>query len=109
MRNLRPLSREFRALIDAIRAEGRAGRQEEQSEDRAKSRRKWITIWLLAFNLAALCWQVREMITMYEPIREQAQAQQQAANAALKCRVASRKMLPGGMVASRKMYRRAPA
>ena len=82
MKNLRPLSREFRALIDAIKAEGLAGRREEEREDRGKSRRERITIWLLVFNLAALCWQVREMIKVYEPIREQAQAQQQAAHAA---------------------------
>jgi hypothetical protein len=70
------------ALVQTLKAEGNASRKEEQCEDRAKSRREWITIVLLVLNLGAIFWQVREMIKVYDPIREQADAQRRAADAA---------------------------
>lgn len=80
MRN-RKVSTEFEALIAAIRAEGIANRREEVGEDRGKRLREWITIVLLAMTLAAISWQVHEMIKVYGPIRDQADAQTRAAEA----------------------------
>jgi hypothetical protein len=70
------------ALIKTIESEGRAYRKEEQDEDRGKKRREWITIILIALTFAAVCYQVYEMIKVYEPIKEQAEASKIAADAA---------------------------
>jgi hypothetical protein len=78
-REVQPIK--FSALIDAIRDEGRAYRREEQREDRGKRFREWITIVLITLTFAAVCYQVYEMIKVYEPIREQAEAAKSAANA----------------------------
>jgi hypothetical protein len=67
-------SSDFAALIDAITTEGRAYRKEEQREDRGKKIREWITIILIGMTFCAVCYQVYEMIKVYEPIREQAVA-----------------------------------
>jgi hypothetical protein len=67
-------SADFTALIDAITAEGRAYRKEEQREDRSKKVREWITIILIALTFGAVVSQVREMIKVYEPIKSQAEA-----------------------------------
>jgi cell division protein FtsB len=75
-------SSNFVALINAIRNEGRANRREARREDRGKRRREITTIVLIAFTLAAIVAQVREMIKVYEPIREQAVAAQKSAEAA---------------------------
>jgi hypothetical protein len=75
-------SADFVALINAIKDEGIAYRKEEQREDRGKRRREWITIILIAFTFAAICWQVHEMVKVYEPIRQQAEAAQKSADAA---------------------------
>jgi hypothetical protein len=72
------------ALIEAIRAEGVASRQEEAREDRAKKAREWITIGLVACTLVAIVYQVGEMIRVYEPIHEQAVASLDAAAAAIR-------------------------
>lgn len=73
-------SPDFKALIDAIRREGRAYRKEEQREDRGKKFREWVTIALIALTFAAVCYQVYEMIKVYEPIKEQAEAAKVAAD-----------------------------
>jgi hypothetical protein len=75
-------SADFAALIHAIKREGAAYRKEEQSEDRGKKFRDWVTIGLIACTFGAVCWQVHEMIKVYEPIRLQAVAAQEAAAAA---------------------------
>jgi hypothetical protein len=72
---------DFEALITTIRQEGRAYRKEEQREDRGKQFREWITIVLIGLTFAAVCYQVFEMIKVYEPIREQAEAAKQSADA----------------------------
>jgi hypothetical protein len=74
-------SPDFKALIDTIRREGRAYRKEEQREDRGKNIREWFTIALIAMTFFAVCYQVHEMIKVYEPIKEQADAAQRAADA----------------------------
>jgi hypothetical protein len=66
----KPVSADFAALIS-----------EEQREDREKKIREWITIVLIAMTFVAVCYQVREMIKVYEPIKEQAEATKQAADA----------------------------
>jgi hypothetical protein len=66
-------------LIKTIESEGRAYRKEEQDEDRGKKRREWVTIALIALTFIAVCYQVYEMIKVYEPIREQAEASKIAA------------------------------
>lgn len=75
-------SADFAALIDAVKKEGIAYRKEEQREDRSKKFREWTTIVLIALTFVAICWQVHEMIRVYGPIKEQADAAQKAANAA---------------------------
>jgi hypothetical protein len=72
---------EFSALVETIRDEGRAYRKEEQREDRGKRFREWVTIVLITLTFAAVCYQVYEMIKVYEPIREQAEAAKLAADA----------------------------
>lgn len=67
-------SADFAALIHAIKTEGRAYRSEEKREDRGKKFREWVTIALIACTLAAVCWQVYEMIKVYGPIKSQADA-----------------------------------
>jgi hypothetical protein len=69
------------ALIETIKTEGIAFRREEIREDRAKRVREWITIALVGSTLAAVCWQVFEMIKVYGPIRDQAIASQDSATA----------------------------
>jgi hypothetical protein len=75
-------SADFAALIDAIKREGVAYRKEEQREDRGKRFREWTTIGLIFVTFCAVCWQVHEMIKVYEPIRLQAEAAQKSAQAA---------------------------
>ncbi|HXL12579.1 MAG TPA: hypothetical protein VN941_01270 [Bradyrhizobium sp.] len=72
--NRRRQSADFAALIDTIKDEGSAYRKEEQREDRGKRFREYITIFLIAATFTAVCYQVYEMIKVYEPIREQAEA-----------------------------------
>jgi hypothetical protein len=60
------------ALINAIKAEGQANRDEERAEDDAGKLREWLTIALIAMTLIAIGWQVIEMIKVYDPISEQA-------------------------------------
>jgi hypothetical protein len=67
-------SADFAALIDAITAQGQANRQEEQSEDRAKTFREWLTIPLLIGTVILLRYQVEEMKKVYDPIKGQADA-----------------------------------
>jgi hypothetical protein len=57
-KNINPSSSsDFAALIDAIKTEGRAIR-----EDDAKAWREWLNIILLSSTLFAISWQVYEMI-----------------------------------------------
>jgi uncharacterized protein YecT (DUF1311 family) len=74
-------SPDFKALIQTIRQEGRAYRKEEQREDSGKRFREWVTIVLITLTLAAVSYQVYEMIKVYEPIKEQAEAARIAADA----------------------------
>jgi hypothetical protein len=78
------LSANFAALVDAIRGEGTAERAEERREDRGKRFREWVTIFLIAATLIAVSWQVHEMIKVYEPLRNQAEAAIKSADAATK-------------------------
>lgn len=73
-------SPDFAALIDAIKNEGIAYRNEEQTEDSGKSFREWITIFLLFVTVVAIGWQVNEMIKVYKPIKDQADAAGRAAD-----------------------------
>jgi hypothetical protein len=75
-------SADFSALIDTIVAEGRAYRAEEQREDRGKRLREWLTVIMLGATMVGVFWQVREMIHVYGPVRDQAIASQKAAEAA---------------------------
>ena len=75
---------DFTALIDTIKAEGRAYREEETREDHTGAIREWVTILVVAFTFVAVCWQVYEMVQVYEPIRQQAEAAAVAADAAIK-------------------------
>jgi hypothetical protein len=77
-------STDFAALIDAIKTEGTAYRREEQREDRGKQFREWVTIALIALTFTAVCYQVYEMIKVYEPIRQQAIASTKQAAASEK-------------------------
>jgi hypothetical protein len=63
--NPRRPSANFAALIAAVQSEGIAYRKEEQSEDRGKRLREWITISLVALTLIAVVFQVHEMIKVY--------------------------------------------
>lgn len=74
-------SPDFKALIQTIRREGRAYRGEEQREDRGKRFREWVTIVLIALTFTAVCYQVHEMIKVYDPIRDQAVAANDSAKA----------------------------
>jgi hypothetical protein len=76
-------SADFTALIHAIKREGAAYRKEEQREDRGKKIREWVTIVLIACTFGAVCWQVREMVKVYDPIQRQAEAAQKSAEAAV--------------------------
>lgn len=62
------------ALIEVLKAEGLAFRSEEKREDRGKTAREWITITVISLTLVAVCWQVKEMIKVYDPIKDQADA-----------------------------------
>jgi hypothetical protein len=75
-------SADFEALIKAISVEGRANRAEEKREDRGKTRRERATIFLLALTCGAILWQVHEMIKVYGPIKDQADAAKLSADAA---------------------------
>jgi hypothetical protein len=87
------LSANFAALIGAIRNEGSAERAEEQREDRGKRFREWTTIVLIAATLIAVCWQVHEMIKVYQPIKDQADAAIKSADAAMKQAINSERTL----------------
>jgi hypothetical protein len=54
----------------------------EVREDRWESFREWVTVALLVATTTGVFWQVHEMIKVYGPIRDQAQANQQSAAAA---------------------------
>jgi hypothetical protein len=75
-------SPDFAALIDAMKAEGRANRAEEKREDRSKVLREWLTILLIALTFGAIVKQVVEMVKVYEPIKTQGEAMQRSAKAA---------------------------
>jgi len=70
------------ALINTIKAEGRANRAEERREDEAGKLREWFTIVLIALTLIAVGWQVSEMVKVYGPIKDQADAAKLSADAA---------------------------
>ena len=74
------VSSDFAALIHTMQREGRAYRREERREDRGKNIREWTTIVLVALTFIAVCYQVHEMIKVYEPIKEQADAAKIAAD-----------------------------
>jgi hypothetical protein len=70
------------AFATLIKSEGRAYRREEEREDRGRKIREWITIGLIALTFVAICYQVHEMIKVYEPIERQAVAANKSANIA---------------------------
>jgi len=74
--NLTGVSPDFTALINAIRNEAKANRGEERREDGGKAFREKITIGLITATVIAVGWQVHEMIKVYGPIKEQADATQ---------------------------------
>lgn len=86
------ISADFQALIQTIRDEGIANRTEEQKEDGSKTWREWATIILLAGSLLAVLLQLKEMIKVYEPIKEQAEASVTQAGVAKKQAEVSDKM-----------------
>jgi hypothetical protein len=75
-------SPDFAALINTIAQEGRAYRSEEESEDRGKRFRDWITIGILVATTGGIYWQISEMIKVYGPIKAGADAAQTAAQTA---------------------------
>jgi len=99
------VSSDFAALIHTMQREGRAYRREEQREDRGKNIREWITIALIALTFVAVCYQVHEMIKVYEPIKEQAEATKQAADASTRAADASTKQSEIATVQSEKSER----
>jgi hypothetical protein len=56
--------------------------QLEAREDRWQNFREWATVALLVCTTVGVFWQVHEMIKVYGPIRDQAEANQQSAAAA---------------------------
>jgi hypothetical protein len=75
------LSADFAALINAINNQGRANREEEKREDRGKSFRDKVNIFILGFTFVALAWtcwaiiqQVEEMRRAYGPLKQQAES-----------------------------------
>ena len=70
----RPPAIDLAALIDTIKNEGATYRKEEQREDRGKASRERITIGLLFCTVIAIGWQVYEMVRVYGPVKEQAEA-----------------------------------
>jgi hypothetical protein len=88
------------ALIDAIKNEGIAYRKEEEREDRGKKFREWITIGLLVCTVIAVAWQVLEMVKVYGPIRDQAQAAIRQAENSERALIASQRAWVGPLNAS---------
>jgi hypothetical protein len=76
---------------DAVSPDTAALIREEQREDRGKNLREWTTIALIAATLVAICYQVHEMIKVYEPIKEQAEAAKRAADASIRAADAATK------------------
>jgi hypothetical protein len=77
------------AVVEAIAREGDATRVEAARRDRRKALREWITVFLLVLaiiplglTMVGLYWQVHEMIAVYGPIRDQAEAAKKTAEAA---------------------------
>jgi Na+-transporting methylmalonyl-CoA/oxaloacetate decarboxylase gamma subunit len=77
------------AVVGAIAREGQATRLEAALQNRGKALREWITVFvlglaiiLLGLAMVGLYWQVREMIAVYGPIRDQAEAAKKTAEAA---------------------------
>ena len=89
------------ALIDTLRAEGKAYRNEEQREDRGKKFRDWLTIVVLVITAIAIWWQVREMVRTYKPIEDQAAASQKAAEASAKAAEAAREAADAAVAQSK--------
>jgi hypothetical protein len=88
-------SADMAALIETIRSEGIAYRNEEQREDTGKKWREWITIGLLICTFIAVSWQVYEMIKVYGPIAEQARAATRQAENSEKALIASQRAWVG--------------
>lgn len=93
-------SRDMATLIEVIKTEGRAYRGEEQREDRGKKFREWVTIALLAATLIAVFWQVHEMIRVYGPVRDQAEASKKSADAATRSLVQAQRAWVGPLNAA---------
>jgi hypothetical protein len=77
-----PPTADFAALTNAINAQGRANRIEERREDIRRQFIDLTTIILLALTAAAIFRQLDEMVKVYGPIKEQAEAAKAAATAA---------------------------
>jgi phage pi2 protein 07 len=100
-------SANFTTLIKAIKDEGVAYRKEEQREDRGKKFREWVTIGVISVTFVAICWQVHEMIKVYEPIRLQAEAARLQAEAAQKSADAAARSAEAAKSQSETMTRQA--
>jgi hypothetical protein len=74
------LSADFSALINAITKQAEANRDEEKREDDLKQMREWLTIALLVSTVVLLGWQVSEMVKVYGPVRDQADAAKKTAD-----------------------------
>jgi hypothetical protein len=60
-------------LTNAVAAERKADREQQQRSERGKSFREWATIALLFITAGFVLGQLREMQKVYAPIAEQAQ------------------------------------
>jgi hypothetical protein len=93
-----PATADAAALINAINTQSRANRAEERQEDLRKQFIDITTIILLALTAAAIVRQVDEMVKVYGPIKDQADAERAAATAANDNIIAGNRawIVPGG-------------
>jgi hypothetical protein len=69
-----PLTVDTAALIYAISKQSKANREQEAKEESTKKTREALTIGIIFVTAVAIYAQVREMIKVYGPIRDQAKA-----------------------------------
>lgn len=70
----KPISADAAALVDAISRQESANRSQEKREELANALRETITIFVLIFTAVVILRQVAEMVKVYQPIRDQANA-----------------------------------
>jgi hypothetical protein len=64
---------DFAALIETIKAEGKASRAEKSKECGTAQFPEYVSIGIIAVTMLAIVMQVREMVKVYDPIRDQAE------------------------------------